>query len=216
MQRRILLAVLACQAALFLACSRTEPKIVYGSIRLVYSEEAGRQRERLSFFVLPEDDDGVENLAELNLYHDQEGLAWHFSPEDWVSYEVEEKTWVGSHDIAMAGDEGLPRGLFRAVLVNKGGEKSERTFSYDAPEGSRYPFPSFSVENGRFRVESAYPEHRLICYDAEGNFLSIQPVFLLDGTLEDLKLPDNVRGAALWAEDDEYAAAALTSVVSLR
>jgi hypothetical protein len=215
MKRKIALFLLA-WGIVMVSCSRTEPKIAYGSLRMVYYGEAGRRGERFSFFILPENEDGIEDLADLYLYHDREGLEWHLSPEDWITFELEGKTWVGSHSIAMVEDDSLPRGQFRAVLVDKGGEKSERTFTYDAPEDSQYPFPFFSVENGRYRVESGYPEHYLICYDQEGNYLSTQPLTILDGTVEELSLPDHVRTVALWAEDDEYGTAALTGIVPLR
>jgi hypothetical protein len=216
MMKKTALGLWICWGALFLSCSRTEPVIAYGSIRMVYYEEAGRQEERFSFFVLPEDEDGIEDLADLYLYHDREGLEWRLSSEDWVSLEVEGKTWIGTRHIAMAGGESLPRGQFRAVLIDKGGERSERILTYDAPESSRYPFPFFFIEEGRFRAESAYPVHYLLCYDQEGNYLSTQPLTALDGSLEELELKANVRALALWAEDDEYSAAALTAVVPLR
>ncbi|MDR0554297.1 MAG: hypothetical protein LBG76_05815 [Treponema sp.] len=201
---------------LFFACSRSEPKIAYGSLRMVYYEEAGRRGERFSFFVLPEDDDGIEDLAELYLYHDWEGLEWRLTPEDWVAIEFEGKTWVGSRSIAMADNESLPRGQFRAVLVDKGGEKSERIFAYDAPEDSRYTFPFFSIEDGRFLVESAYPKHYLIGYDQEGNYMTTLPLTVLEGAVAELNLNSRVRTLALWAEDDEYGTAALTGIVPLR
>jgi hypothetical protein len=209
------LFALCCSAALFAACSRTEPKIAYGTMRMVYYQSEGKPEERFSFFVLPEDDDGFEDIAEVYLYHDREGLAWKLASEDWVSYEVNGKTWVGSRSIAMLDDEPLPRGRFRAVVVDKGGEQSERVFAFDAPEDPRYPFPFLTIENGRYLVESGYPEHSFICYNAQGEYVNTLPLQVLDGTLADLKLPSGVKALALWAEDPEYMVSALTDVVSL-
>ncbi|MDR2482056.1 MAG: hypothetical protein LBD08_00310 [Treponema sp.] len=215
MNPKTALCLLLCLGTLA-ACSRTEPKITYGSLRMVHYEEAGRRGERLSLFVLPDDEDGIEDLAALYLYHDWEGLQWRLSPEDWVTIDFDGKTWVGSRYIAMDGNEPLPRGQFRAVLEDKGGERSERLFVYDVSEDSAYPFPAFSIEEGRFLVESAYPAHYLLCYDQEGNYVSTQPLTVLGGSLDELGLPGNVRSLALWAEDDEYNTAALTAVVPLR
>jgi hypothetical protein len=197
---------------LFFDCSRSEPKITYGTIRLVYFQGADKPEERFSFFVLPDDDDGIEDIAELYLYHDREGLFWQIPADDWVSFEAEGKTWVGTRSLAM-DDEGLPRGQFRAVLIDKGGEKSERLFTFDAPADPRYPFPVFSITNGRYLVESGYPEHILVCYDGEGNFVTTKPIPVLDGTVAELELPSNIRALALWAEDSEYLTSALTDVV---
>lgn len=202
---------------LFFACSRSEPKITYGTIRLVYFQSPDKPAERFSFFVLPDDDDGIEDIEDLYLYHDREGLVWQIPANEWVNFEFEGKTWVGTRSLAMADDESLPRGQFRAVLVDKGGEKSERLFTFDAPEESRYPFPFFSITDGRYLVESGYPVHSLICYDGEGNFVSTMPLTVLDGAVADLALPSgSIKALALWAEDTEYLTSALTDVVPIR
>jgi hypothetical protein len=105
----------------------------------VYYQEAEGPVERFSFFILPEDEDGLEDLEELRLYHDQEGLAWSLTRADWISHEAEGKTWIGSRAIAMVDDGVLPRGLFRAVLLDRGGERSDRLFSFDAPAAPPHP-----------------------------------------------------------------------------
>ena len=106
----------------FAACSRSEPKIRFGFIELVYYEDTGDDRsaggrysrsgrplERYSFFIITEHDDCVEDLSELYLYHDREGLRWKLSGEDWVRHEEDGKIWIGSSAIAMSGNESLPR-----------------------------------------------------------------------------------------------------------
>jgi hypothetical protein len=199
---------------LLLSCSRSEPRIAYGTMRLVYFEGNEKPVERFSFFVLPEDNDGIEDIGELYLYHDREGLMWQFGAEDWVSYELEGHSWIGSHNIAMVDDEPLPRGLFRAILVDKGGEKSERTFAFDAPGESRHGFPSFTLAGGRYQVESEYPDNYFICYDLEGNYITTKALPVREGDFVNLDLPSNVAGVALWAEDPEYHVSALTDVAA--
>jgi hypothetical protein len=185
-------------------------------MELVYYESQDETEERFSFFVIPSDGDGIENLAELYLYHDREGLRWLLSYDDWVSYETENQTWIGSRNIAMAGGEVLPRGLYRAALVNKGGERSERTFSFDAPEEPRHKFPSFSISDGIYRIDSGYENHYFIAYDAQGNHIKTLPLENLSGSVADLTLGPEARSLALWAQDPEYYTSALTEVVSLR
>ncbi|MDR1956533.1 MAG: hypothetical protein LBQ30_06740 [Treponema sp.] len=211
-------ALIWCLVALTVlgACSRTEPRIPYGFMQLVYYQGPVRPEERFSFFVIPEDDDGIENLEELYLYHDLEGLRWRLSAEDWITFEEADKTWIGSRAIAMVGVDPLPRGQYRAVLVNKGGERTERTFSFDAPVDPRYPFPRIELQEENYTIESRYPEHFLLCYDGDGSFISTVPVKTLQDTLASLGLPSNARAIALWARDTEYQTAALTDVISLR
>jgi hypothetical protein len=204
-----MLGVLLC------SCSRGEPEILFGFMELVYYPGEEKPEERYTFFVLPEDDDGIENLAELQLRHDREGLGWNISSDDWVSYEDGEgKTWIGSRSIAMPENETLPRGRYRAVLINKGGERAERSFTFDAPEDPRYPFPFLVIEEGMYRIDSRYPVHRLICYDQQGSIVETITLSGLEGSLEEI--PGNGRSAALWAEDPEYRVSALTEAAALR
>jgi hypothetical protein len=185
-------------------------------MELVYYESESAPQERFSFFVIPDDEDGIENLDELYLYHDREQLRWLIKSDDWVSLEQEGTTWIGTRSIAAAEGGTLPRGQYRAVLVNKGGERSDRTFSFDAPENPRFPFPALDIREGRYTVTSAYPVNRLVCYDGEGKYLSTVNLSALTGDVSSLNVPAGARTAALWAEDSLYFTSAFTDVASLR
>ena len=216
MPRIFLLFPILCLFGGFLSCSRSEPRINYGFIELTYYQEKEKPVEQYSFFILPEDDDGIENLSELYLYNDREGLRWLLKPEDWVKYEEDGKIWVGSRHIAMPEDTPLPRGQYRAVLVNKGGEKTERNFTFDGPEDPVYPFPFLSISDGIYRIDSQYPINHLICYDLQGKAIQTLTLKGMEGTVRTLGLPNNVRTAALWAEDPENRISALTDVTPVR
>ncbi|MDR2471091.1 MAG: hypothetical protein LBD09_03150, partial [Treponema sp.] len=95
----------------FLSCSQAAPEISRGALELVYYENGGNPVERFSFFVLPRDDDGFEDLEELWLYHDWEGLSWRLASKDWLKTTVEGADWIGSRAIAMEDGSPLPRGL---------------------------------------------------------------------------------------------------------
>ena len=130
----------------FISCSREEPEIVFGFIKLVlYSGRDIDYEERYTFFILANDDDGVDNLSELYLYHDREGLRWLLTSDDWIRHDEDGMEWIGSRSIAMHDGGTLPRGQYRAVLVNRGGESTERRFTYDAPLTPPHPFPSISI-----------------------------------------------------------------------
>ena len=211
--------VVLCGAVFFVSlfsCSRTEPRISYGFMELVYYQGSEKPRERFSFFIIPDDDDGIENLEELYLYNDREQLRWLIKSDDWVSFVQDGTTWIGSRSITVSEDEILPRGQYRAVLVNKGGEKSERNFSFDAPEESRFPFPSLGISEGRYTVNSNWPENRLVCYDGDGNYLSTVSLPGMSGEVSSLGIPSNARTAALWAEDALYYTSAFTEVAAVR
>jgi hypothetical protein len=176
----------------------------------------GRPQERFSFFVLVEDDDGIENLRELHLYHDWEGLEWILNSDDWVYHEENGRHWIGSRSIAMTGGDILPRGQYKARLINKGGEHTERSFTFDAPESPRYPFPTLHIAEGRYTVNSNYPVNSFIVYDQQGGILRTIPVRNMEGTVSEINAPGSARLAALWAQDTEYYTSALTEAVSLR
>jgi hypothetical protein len=202
-----------CFAGLLLAaCSEAAPEIVFGSLSLVQYEDG----ERYSFFIRPEDSDGIEDLSSLSLYYDASGLFWHMSADNWISYESNGNTWIGSRSIAMPDGGTLPRGQFRAVLVDKSGDRGERFFAFDSPV-ALHPFPSFTLQPraGTYRIESEYPVNRLLCYDASGNYnRSVTPP-ALEGAISDLGLPSSIAAVALWAEDPDYATSALSAVTPL-
>ena len=200
----------------FFSCSKAEPEILYGFINLVYYMGKDKTEERYSFFILPEDDDGVDNLSELYLYNDREGLRWLITSDDWIRFEEDGKTWIGSRSIAMFGDAALPRGQYRAVLFNKGGESKERKFTYDGPETPPYPFPSLSFSDGMYQINSQYPVNRIIGYDQQGKIAQVIQVRELNGRLRDLRFASAVRTVALWAEEPEYHISILTEAVSIR
>jgi hypothetical protein len=210
-----ILVLLLCAVFFPLACSRAEPVITFGFIQLVYYQDRSKPQERFSFFILPEDEDGLENLEDLYLYHDREQLRWHLQSDDWISYTYEGKTWIGSRSIAISEDEFLPRGQYRAVLVNKGGEKTERNFSFDAPEDPRFPFPTLEINGRRYTVNSSYPANHLVFYDEAGNYIRTTRLPGLSGSLDEIDTPSNARTAALWAEDAEYVTSAYTDVATI-
>ena len=219
--KRPLLFPLLCVLAVLFSCSRAEPEIIYGFIELVYYPGSSGPEERYSFFILPQDDDGVDNLSELYLYNDREGLRWLLTSNDWIKYVAERQgeagnTWIGSRGIAMQDNGTLPRGQYRAVLVNKGGERTERRFTYDGPETSPYPFPQLSIGDGMYRIESEYPVNTFVCYDQQGQTVITVQVTDKEGSIGNLRLSSAVRTIALWAEDPVYRISAITEAAAIR
>ena len=198
------------------SCSRAEPRILYGFMEKAYLWGPEGPERRYSFFILPDDDDGIENLSELHIFNDREGLRWLVTSEDWIQFEEAGRTWKGSRNIAMYAGAPLPRGQYRAVLFNKGGERAERTFAFDVPEQPPHPFPSFHVSDGLFRLDSRYPVNRLLSYDEQGNVIQTITLTESAGYIRDLNIAANAIGVSLWAEDPLFRISALTQVVALR
>jgi len=192
------------------SCSTAEPEISFGFIQLIQYQGESGPREYFSFFILPYDDDGIDNLDEIYLHHDRSQLFWHIKSDQWLSYTIDGAVWIGTRSIAVT-DGSLPRGVFRAVLYNKGGGKHERSFTYDG--SIRYPFPEIEIQEGAYIILSRWPLNKLICYDSSGNYLRTVKLDSLTGNISDLGLPSSARTVALWAEDEENFCSALTNVV---
>ncbi|MCL2763741.1 MAG: hypothetical protein FWD40_00470 [Treponema sp.] len=194
------------------SCTKSEPEITYGFINLVLYQSDDQPVEHFSFFIIPEDEDGIENLEELYLYHDREQLQWNIKSDEWLHSTHDGRDWIGTRSITAAGGS-LPRGVFRAVLINKGGESTQRTFTYDGR--IRFPFPELEISGGVYNVTSLWPVNRLVCYDSSGNYLTTVTLTGNSGSVSQLRLPSLVRSAALWAEDEANACSAFTYVVPI-
>jgi hypothetical protein len=211
---RCFFAFLAIIGILSFSCSRSEPEISYGFIQLVMyqGEEGGPPREQYSFFVIPEDEDGIENIDILNLYHDMEQLKWQIHSDDWVSLVKDGKTWIGTRSIANR-EGSLPRGVFRAELITKGGESAERNFTYDGKV--RFPFPELAVVSGVYTVISEWPVNSLVCYDNTGKYVTTVKLSSLSDSIAQLRLPSEVRTVSLWAEDESNFCSAFTNAIPI-
>ncbi|MDR2314712.1 MAG: hypothetical protein LBE02_09305 [Spirochaetaceae bacterium] len=220
MQRRIIFPARIGALVLFFlllswSCSQSAPEIRYGALELVYYENGGNPTERFTFFVLPQDNDGAEDLEELWLYHDWDGLSWRLSSGDWITQTVDGNLWIGSRAIAMEDDAPLPRGQFRAVLVDKGGSRSERLLSFDAPPERRREFPLLSISGDRYRIVSRYPEQNLLIYDDQGVYLLTVSPPALEGNISALGFPSQAESVSLWSRDPARSVSAFTDIVPL-
>jgi len=212
-ERSIFIIFSAALTVLFYAsCTKTAPEIKYGFIQLVLYQGIDGPKEYYSFFIMPEDEDGIENLDEIYLFHDQEQLRWNIKNDEWQKYTQDGKDWIGTRSFTMR-EGNLPRGLFRAVLISKGGESSERTFTYDG--NVRFPFPELNITGGQYNVNSAWPANRLVCYDNAGNFISTVNLTSNLGAISGLGISSSAKTAALWAEDEENFCSAFTNVVPI-
>jgi hypothetical protein len=197
------------------SCSQSAPEIRYGSLELICYENGGRLVERFSFFILPHDDDGFDDLEDLWLYHDWDGLSWHLTSNNWIKETIDGDIWIGSRAITMADNDFLPRGQFKAVIIDKGGNRAERLFSFDAPAEPERPFPVLTISGDSYQIESQYPQQNLLVYDNAGNYLLTVRPTSPEGAISSLGLPSHAESLALWARDPARSVSAFTDIVPL-
>jgi hypothetical protein len=198
------------------SCSRAEPTILFQAAKLVYYQTDRGYEEQLTFFVLPDDPDGTEDIDELYLYHDLEGISWKMTAADWIQRQQDNRLWIGAYGLSPPPGEKIPSGLYRAVIIDKAGEKSEQTFGFEAPETPRYPFPELTVTNGEYTIKCDYPEMHFLGFAEDGSYLVTVQVPGFSGRVKDLRFADNVVSFALWADDSERSTAALTNSYSAK
>jgi len=210
----LLLVIFPVLLSVSVSCSRTKPEITFGFIKLILYERDSNSvpAEHFSLFIIPQDDDGPENLEELFIYHDKEQLRWHLKSDEWINYKHEGKDWIGTRSLA-SHDDVLPKGVFRVVLVNKGGESSERDFTFDG--NVNYPFPQLEISSGIYTIISEWPVHYLVCYDRTGNYIETKDITSFSGSISELHLSQSVRTVALWADDEANFCSAFTNTVLL-
>jgi hypothetical protein len=197
-------------------CSRSAPEIAFSMMALNYVEDDSGPVPTLTFFVIANDEDGYEDLAELRLYNDADGLLWSWTPEIWEKHEEDSKTWVGARNIGMAGGETFPSGQYRAVLLDKGGERTERTFGFDVPAVPRYKFPKLTINDGNYLLDCEYPEYYFICYGNDGAYRSMVKLSSKAGAISSVRLNSDIISVALWARDSEHSTSALTKMTAVR
>ncbi|HOJ99080.1 MAG TPA: hypothetical protein PLW34_05935 [Termitinemataceae bacterium] len=125
------------------------------------------------------------------------------------------RVWIGSHRIQMYPSGPLPRGRYRIILRDKGGEQVERSVGLDAPLTPVYPFPQLILDRGSYRIVSSYPKNDLVVYDQDLRLIRTVPLSHAQGAFRDLDFPGSARAVALWAEDPDRGIAALTSIQEL-
>jgi hypothetical protein len=212
---RMLLFTVPVVAASLCACSRSAPDIAYYTMELLYFQTKDASGSSFSFFVLPDDPDGFSDIKEVTLYNDADCAKWTLNKDNWVTFDVDGKKWVGSHSLAMPDYARLPSGKFRITVTDAGGESAEKVFGFDVPAKPKHPFPKLTIEHGSYHIICKYPELSFLVYNEGGGFLKTIAIAAKDGTLASLRLPSDAKQIALWARDSELKTSAVTDVLWL-
>lgn len=132
--------------------------------------------EKLSVFAQVVDEDGIKNLDTLYVIEDGAGLFWKLTPAGWVEREQGGDTWIGTNGIRMADFSPLPRGKYRLLITDKGGERVEREFMLTSGVPDPARLPRLSVSAGEISIRSAFEKTVLYVLDRSENSFKTIPV----------------------------------------
>jgi len=186
-------AVLVALAAL--GCSAKPPEIVGLRARVeLHALEKGGAVERLSVFVAAGDEDGRDDLDRLHVIHDASERFWSLTRDDWILREEGSDVWLGANDLALEDDGPIPRGRWRVVLLDSGGERAEREFTVSAAPSSGYPVPTAKLSGAILVVASAWPQVSVAFLDGTDALVKLVPCKTGDNDL------DALYGSREWRE----------------
>lgn len=151
------------------SCVGAVPVIQEIEYSLVYrnAPATNTQYESLHIFMRIADEDGIEDIDEIYILHDDETIYWKLTSEMWDRINIEQEIWIGSQSLRLAHDIHIPRGVYRIQIYDKGGELAQETFSlpeYDTVENVMQEFPSLSQNNNRVHLSSAFADNIVRLY----------------------------------------------------
>jgi len=161
---------------LFLSCSSKPPEImrIIWQINAMHDTETSENYETLSLFVDITDPDGIDDIDSLYLINDNRELYWELTAEDWEKKTVANETWIGSNSILMPDGSALPRGEYRILVRDTGGDSDERTLLVNTPAAnlSRAYFPTLSFKNNIISIRGFKTAYNIWAYGKDGKFIT--------------------------------------------
>ena len=174
-----------------MACSFNAPSVVLVKRQRIYSyTQQGTVTERLAAFMLVEDGDGRNDYKALTLREEATGLEWSLHRENTVFLQEagysKNVQWAGSNKFKYPR-RFFPAGQYTLTASDLGGNKTETTFSLQAPQTvTSLPF-EFTLENTQWTLHIT---DRVLCSSFSLIMLSadLQPL-----TVYQLQLSDTDR-----------------------
>ncbi|MDP3179179.1 MAG: hypothetical protein Q8M76_14830 [Spirochaetaceae bacterium] len=123
--------------------------------------------ESLSAFAWVKAEDGIENIDEVWVVHDESAMGWRLTDSDWIKTPEGSDAWIGGSALAAPDFKPLPRGTWRMIALDASGQRAEREFSVLGSFPSR-PTPSLTLSSGSLTASSSWPETLALAFDATG------------------------------------------------
>lgn len=160
---------------LFISCSGEPPEIlqVYWEVNVLNDVEAGRQYEVLSAFMNVNDSDGFDDIVNIYIIHDKSEMYWTLDQNNWSLVRERDENWLGSNNISTADKTPMPRGDYRVLVVDAGGDRSQGKFYLDADDINiaDIDFPKAEIVDREITFTGVDAEFHMWIYDGGGNIL---------------------------------------------
>jgi hypothetical protein len=181
---RVFLSIALLALPFLFSCSGKPPQVHAISFQLsLFSSDVGTDGkgssppyEKLSVFAQTTDEDGLKNLDSLYIINDGAGLYWKLTPATWIEKEQSGDTWIGTNGIRMADFSPLPRGGYRFLILDKGGQRDEREFKLAAGSPITAAMPGFVLSGESITIRSPYERTVLYVLDRAENPIKTVPV----------------------------------------
>jgi hypothetical protein len=176
----IALAIGVSLLAGLVSCTGKPPKVNVLSYQLdLFRSGEGRggdPYERLSVFAQISDEDGIKDVDAVYLINDEAGLFWKLTPADWSQKDQNGESWIGTNGFTMADYNPFPRGSYRFLVIDKGGERDEREFKLSAGATTASRMPSLDVSSAQVVIKSEFDKTVLYVLDKAENAMKTIPV----------------------------------------
>jgi len=163
-------------ALLLMNCTRNPPEIQGKLWQLNVFNDIERDivYERLSFFIRAYDEDGFDDIDKIFIVNDNKELFWEVSHTLWYEANWEGETWIGSNSIFMNDFSNFPRGEYRIILQDIGGESVESYFLLDSVEMEyiEIKFPEPEVKDEIINIAGEAEVYSLWIYDRKWDLIS--------------------------------------------
>jgi hypothetical protein len=174
----LFLLLILCSLLYVSGCSGNSPKIITLDTRLERVYDQKRWKEELRLFLLITDEDGPEDIEEIDIAFDRQELLWKITGEDIVTVQKDGEIWMGHPAVSMPGGGVFPDGSYRVILIDQLGKSSESSFRIGVGSGGVKSEPDIVISHERdgeggiiFPDRGEWEELRWVVYDQEAAVL---------------------------------------------
>lgn len=136
------------------SCAQSKPEIRATSVKMLRVQELNEQfSERLSLFVLFSDEDGDQDFSGIRLLHNASGMEWVLEKENTIVRLRGNDRWIGSSDIAPAGNTLFPEGEYTIIASDLSGNEAVKPILLNRPDFPKLAPVSFSLDGDLWTLE---------------------------------------------------------------